>query len=506
MPRVISNVPRLKRKKQIMKARQGRLRRPQQAVEGREGDRRARLEVRVPRSQEQEARLPPALDRAHQRRRASARHELQRVHERPQARPASRSTGRSWPTSPCSDPAAFARARRQGARRAERCVSHAASAGNSAAARPSGRAAAVSFPTAPQCIPTESPTLRAVPRQTCRDLDARGARGARRRARRRRRARGGAHRSSSASEARRADSRCRRRSRDAARRTSGATPARAFNDAKTALDDALDDASGRSTPRSSAALDASTSRCRRAGSWRGGEASRHARHRRDRGDLPRARLHRRARARRPRPSGTTSARSTSRRTIRRWTCTTRCTSDDGVLLRTHTSPVQVRTLQRYRAADSHPRAGQRVSAAISSTRRTRRCSRRSKGSPSTKASASSISRRRSLTSRALLRRDAHALPSELLPVHRAVGRDGRRVPALRRLAAARRARAPAGWRSSARAWCIRRCSRRRASTASGTPAGRSAWDRRASRCSATACPTSGSSTTPTCASWSRSRE
>ena len=33
---------------------------------------------------------------------------------------------------------------------------------------------------------------------------------------------------------------------------------------------------------------------------------------------------------------------------------------------------------------------------------------------------------------ALLRRDTHALSSELLPVHRAVGRDGRRVPAVRR--------------------------------------------------------------------------
>ena len=77
------------------------------------------------------------------------------------------------------------------------------------------------------------------------------------------------------------------------------------------------------------------------------EASGHARHRGDRSDLPRARLHDRAPVPRPRRSGTTSARSTFRRTIRRWTCTTRCTSRAAALLRTHTSPVQIRTLQTY---------------------------------------------------------------------------------------------------------------------------------------------------------------
>ena len=42
-------------------------------------------------------------------------------------------------------------------------------------------------------------------------------------------------------------------------------------------------------------------------------------------------------------------------------------------------------------------------------------------------------------------------------------------------AAARPARAPAGWRSSAAAWCIRRCWRTAGSTRSATPAGPSAW-------------------------------
>ena len=62
---------------------------------------------------------------------------------------------------------------------------------------------------------------------------------------------------------------------------------------------------------------------------------------------------------RSRPSGTTSSRSTSRPTTRRWTCTTRSTSTrrrstgepaGRLLLRTHTSPVQIRTLLAVAAA------------------------------------------------------------------------------------------------------------------------------------------------------------
>ncbi len=47
-----------------------------------------------------------------------------------------------------------------------------------------------------------------------------------------------------------------------------------------------------------------------------------------------------------RTTGTTSRRSTSRRTIRRGRCTTRSIFRDGRLLRTHTSPVQVRAMLR----------------------------------------------------------------------------------------------------------------------------------------------------------------
>ena len=127
---------------------------------------------------------------------------------------------------------------------------------------------------------------------------------------------------------------------------------------------------------------------------------------------------------------------------------------EGALLRTHTSPVQVRTLQRYAPPirilapgtvfrrdpfdASHAPAfaqieGLAVDEGISFV--------------DLKATLDALRA-------ALLRRDAHALPPELLPVHRAVGRDGRASAGSARDAAARRARARAGWRSSARAWCI----------------------------------------------------
>ena len=159
----------------------------------------------------------------------------------------------------------------------------------------------------------------------------------------------------------------------------------------------------------------------------------------------------------PRPSGTTSARSTSRRIIRRWTCTTRSTSSDGGLLRTHTSPVQMRTLQKYRAADSRAHARATSTAAISSTRRTRRCSRRSKAWRRRRHQLRRPQGDAQPFRQALLRRDEDALPPELLPVHRAVGRDGRRVPALSAASGCAGVQGHrAGSRSSARAWCIRR--------------------------------------------------
>ena len=70
-----------------------------------------------------------------------------------------------------------------------------------------------------------------------------------------------------------------------------------------------------------------------------------------------------------------------------------------------------------------------------------------------------------------------AVPTELLPLHRAERRSRHQ---LRRCGgtgrrAARCASGPAGSRSSAAAWCTRRCSKRSATTRSATPVSRSAW-------------------------------
>ncbi len=67
--------------------------------------------------------------------------------------------------------------------------------------------------------------------------------------------------------------------------------------------------------------------------------------------------------------------------------------------------------------------------------------------------------------------DAHTLRAVVLPVHRAFGADGSRG------ATSTTAAARAGSRSWDAAWCTPPCSNRRASTASGIPAGRSAWAR-----------------------------
>ncbi len=59
--------------------------------------------------------------------------------------------------------------------------------------------------------------------------------------------------------------------------------------------------------------------------------------------------------------------------------------ESGTLLRTHTSPVQIRTLQRYQPPVRVLVPGQRRIAATSSMPRTRRCSPRSKAWRSTRA-------------------------------------------------------------------------------------------------------------------------
>ena len=118
-----------------------------------------------------------------------------------------------------------------------------------------------------------------------------------------------------------------------------------------------------------------------------------ARDRRDQRDLSASSASRLRSGPRPRRSGTTSSRSTSPRTIPRWSCTTRSTSRAaGCCARTPRRCRSARCSSIRRRSGSSRRAT--CIAAISSTRRTRRCSRRSRGSPWTRGSASATSRRR----------------------------------------------------------------------------------------------------------------
>src|SRR3954452_20134946 len=150
-------------------------------------------------------------------------------------------------------------------------------------------------------------------------------------------------------------------------------------------------------------------------------------------------------------------------------------------------------------------------------RPTRRCSPRSRASPSTRTSRWPISRERCWSSRARCSargsacdcaRGTSRSPSlasrwtcrvlcVTLPVAGLTARS------------ARSARARAGSRSWARAWSTRTCSSSCATTAttlSVSRALRSAWGSSGSRCSSTGSPTCGSSSRTTSASWSSSSE
>ena len=174
----------------------------------------------------------------------------------------------------------------------------------------------------------------------------------------------------------------------------------------------------------------------------------------------------------------------------------------AVLLRTHTSPVQVRTMMAGPPPIRVVIPGRRATATIPSTRRTRRCSAQVEGLAVDEGISFVDLKATLLHFARQFFSAAHegAVPALLLPVHRAVRRDGRRPASSAAASAARPARAPGGWKSWAAAWCTRRCWRTAASTPSATPASPSAWARSASRCSATAFPTSACSTTATCGS------
>ena len=96
---------------------------------------------------------------------------------------------------------------------------------------------------------------------------------------------------------------------------------------------------------------------------------------------------------------------------------------EQVLLRTHTSPVQIRVMESQRAADLHGHAGPRVPA-----RHARRAplagvpsDRRARGRPRHHARRPAR-HRRGVHPRAVRRRHPGPLPAVVLPVHRTVGR------------------------------------------------------------------------------------
>ena len=83
MSRVKRGVTSHAKHKKVYKAAKGFSRPPQEHHPRRQGRGREGRAIRLPRPQAQEAHLPRALDPAHQRRGASVRHDLQRLHQRP---------------------------------------------------------------------------------------------------------------------------------------------------------------------------------------------------------------------------------------------------------------------------------------------------------------------------------------------------------------------------------------------------------------------------------------
>ena len=156
-----------------------------------------------------------------------------------------------------------------------------------------------------------------------------------------------------------------------------------------------------------------------------------------------------------------------------------------IVLRTHTSPVQVRTMLTQAAADPDRRARARLPPR-----------RRPHAHPDVHADRGARRRRGHLVRRPEGRRcstsctassgatSAIRLRPSYFPFVEPGGRGRHAVQLLRRrrrAAAAASARAPAGSRSAARAWSTPTCSRSRLDTSS-TPASRSAWASSAWRC------------------------
>ena len=111
MPRVKRGVTARARHKKVLDQAKGFRGRRKQRLPHRQGSGDEGGAVPVPRPPQEEARVPRALDHPHQRRRARARHDVQRVHDRPEEGRRSTSTARCSPISPCTTRQRLARSR-----------------------------------------------------------------------------------------------------------------------------------------------------------------------------------------------------------------------------------------------------------------------------------------------------------------------------------------------------------------------------------------------------------
>ncbi len=210
--------------------------------------------------------------------------------------------------------------------------------------------------------------------------------------------------------------------------------------------------------------------------------------RRGRGDLRRDGLRLSPRVPTSRTTGTTSPRSTSRPSIRRarrWTPSICRGERDGrrLVLRTHTSPVQVRTMLQTAAADPHHRAGPHLPLRLRCDALADVPSGRGPGDRRGDPHGSPEGLPDRFPARLLRRRrSAGALPpvsyfpftEPSAEVDIGCARDGRIADAS--------ATAATGWRSSAAAWSTRRCSPTAASIPTAIRASPSAWGWSGSPC------------------------
>ena len=166
---------------------------------------------------------------------------------------------------------------------------------------------------------------------------------------------------------------------------------------------------------------------------------------------------------------------------------------DGNLLRTHTSPVQIRAMEPVKAADPRDRRPAASSGTRPSTRRTRTASTRSRGSSWTGSERPATSSTRS--GRSSPRSSARKVEVRLRPSFFPFTE-----PSFEWTSAA----AAAGWSCCGCGLVHPKVLGRAASTRRSGPASRSASGSTGSRCCATGSTTSAGSTAATCASWGSS--